>query len=184
MKTKLISLTLFLCSMTCFGQELKFRKSDQKLIVTKGNVVRIEADSAYIISSSRALLLNEKLDELKETRLTNANLQTVNEDLLSKVKEVEKLVTKLLKRMESNAAEMDVDLEQILTDLDKNLVSMKQNNLELDKNNQNLKRQITEMDHTIDRLKKEIRGIWWGGITDKIVVGVLGIGVGLLIAAI
>lgn len=184
MRNTLLILLLLCSSLFSVGQEIKFRNSDQKLLLKKGDLVRIQADTAYIISRSRALLLNEKLGELKSTRELNADLQTLNKDLLSKVKEVEKLVSKLLKRMEANSAEADVDLEQILTDLDKNLISLKQNNTELAKNNQDLKKQIGEMDHTIAKLKQEIRGIWWNGLTDKIVVGALGIGVGFLIGAL
>lgn len=166
------------------GQEIKFRNSDQKLILKKGDLVRIQADTAYLISRERASLLNEKLDELENARKLNADLKTINQDLLAKVKEVEKLVTKLLKRMEDSSAAVDVDLDQILNDLDKNLTALKQNNSDLAKNNQELKKQIGEMDQTINKLKQEIRGIWWNGFTDKIVVGALGLGLGYLIGVL
>ncbi|WP_436517906.1 hypothetical protein [Ekhidna sp. To15] len=184
MKTHYLFIFFFSISISLVGQEIKFRNSDQKLILKQGDLVRIQADTAYLISRERAVLLNEKLDQLENTRKTNAQLKTINEDLLDKVKEVEKLVTKLLKRMESSSAEADVDLEQILNDLDRNLASLKQNNSELAKNNQDLKKQIGEMDQTINKLKQEIRGIWWNGFTDKIVVGVLGIGLGYVIGVL
>ncbi|WP_462247275.1 hypothetical protein [Ekhidna sp.] len=184
MKTHYLSILFLFLSFISVGQEIKFRKSDQKLVLKKGDVVQVQADTAYIISQDRAQLLNEKLDELENARKLNTELKTINEELLSKVKEVEKLVSKLLKRMESSSTEVDVDLEQILKDLDTNLASLKSNNNELTKNNQDLKRQIGEMDHTIDRLKKEIRGIWWNGFTDKIVVGALGLGLGYLIGVL
>jgi hypothetical protein len=182
MKNTILFLLLIVC-LDSFGQEIKFRNSDQKLVLKKGDLVRIQADTAYLISNSRARLLNEKLDELANARVLNTDLQTINQDLLGKVKEVEKLVEKLLKRMEADADEADIDLEQILIDLDKNLESMKQNNSELARNNQDLKKQIEEMDDTISKLKQEIRGIWWNGMTDKIVVGALGVGLGLLIGS-
>lgn len=184
MRTHYLFLLLLFVSSVLAGQEIKFRSSDQKLILKKGDLVRVQADTAYMISQSRALLLNEKLDELGNARRLNADLQTINQDLLSKVKEVEKLVAKLLKRMEASSSEVDVDLEQILNDLDKNLVSLKQNNSNLAKNNHDLKKQIGEMDNTINRLKQEIRGIWWNGFTDKIVVGAIGIGLGYLIGVL
>lgn len=184
MKTHYLYLLLFLMATLVTAQEIKFRNSDQKLIVKKGDLIEVYADTAYIISRSRALLLNEKLDELEKTRKLNTDLKTINDDLLTKVKEVEKLVAKLLKRMESSSAEVNVDLEEILVDLDKNLVSLKQNNSELAKNNQDLKKQIGEMDQTISKLKQEIRGIWWNGFTDKIVVGALGLGLGYLIGVL
>ncbi len=184
MKTHYLIILFLSTTSILFGQEIKFRNSDQKLVLKQGDLVRIQADTAYLISRERALLLNEKLDQLESTRKINTELKTINEDLLKKVKEVEKLVTKLLKRMEASSAEADVDLEQILNDLDKNLASLKQNNSELAKNNQDLKRQIGEMDQTINKLKQEIRGIWWNGFTDKIVVGVLGVGLGYVIGVL
>ncbi|MEP1035561.1 hypothetical protein [Ekhidna sp.] len=184
MRTHYLSFLFMLFSFFLTGQEIKFRNSDQKLVLKKGDLVRIQADTAYLISRERAILLNEKLDQLESTRKINAELKTINQDLLEKVKEVEKLVGKLLKRMEASSAEADVDLEQILNDLDVNLSSLKQNNSELAKNNQDLKKQIGEMDHTIKRLKQEIRGIWWNGLTDKIVVGAIGLGLGYLIGVL
>lgn len=184
MKNYAIVLLLLISSNRILGQEIKFRNSDQKLVLKKGDVVSIQADTAYLISRSRAILLNDKLNELENARELNANLQTINEELLSKVKDVEKLVSRLLERMESNADDANVDLEQILIDLDRNLVSLKQNNSELARNNHDLKKQIGEMDNTIKRLKQEIRGIWWNGITDKIVVGVLAFGVGFLLGSV
>lgn len=184
MRTHYLSIILLLISPLLFSQEIKFRNSDQKLVLKQGDLVRIHADTAYVISRARAKLLNEKLDELANAQKLNANLQTINQDLLDKVKEVEKLVAKLLKRMEASTSEVDVDLEGILNDLDKNLASLKQNNSELARNNQDLKKQIGEMDQTIDKLKKEIRGIWWNGFTDKIVVGALGLGLGYLIGVL
>ena len=184
MKTHYLFFFFFTVSTVLLSQEIKFRNTDQKLILKRGDLVRVQTDTAYIISRERALLLNEKLDELEDARKLNVELKTINQDLLDKVKEVEKLVAKLLKRMEDSSTEVNVDLEQIINDLDKNLMSLKQNNTELAKNNQDLQKQIGEMDQTINRLKQEIRGIWWNGFTDKIVVGALGLGLGYLIGVL
>jgi len=151
------------------------------MLVVKGDVVEVNADSAYIISSSRALILNEKLDELAGARKLNGELKSVNDELLTKVKEVEKLVSKILSRMESDKVDIGNGFDEILSELDKSLDVMKENNKDLAANNINLKQQISSMDNTISKLKKEIRGIWWNGVADKIVVGILGVGVGLLI---
>ncbi len=167
-----------------FSQNVKFRSSDQKLLVSKGDLVEISADSAYIISSSRALLLNEKLEELSTARKLNAELKFVNGELLDKVKEVEKLVSKILKKMDSDSDVVEEGFDDILLELDMSLNVMKENNRELATNNSNLKQQIAAMDDTISKLKKEIRGIWWNGLVDKIVVGALGVGVGFLLGAL
>ncbi|MEP5612436.1 MAG: hypothetical protein ABJP45_09320 [Cyclobacteriaceae bacterium] len=179
---KNIVLLLMLCT-TFLGvsQSKKFRSSDQKMLVVKGDIIEVNADSAYIISSSRALILNEKLDELTSARKLNGELKSVNDQLLTKVKEVEKLVSKILSRMESDKTDIGEGFDDILAELDKSLDVMKENNKDLAANNSNLKLQITAMDDTINKLKKEIRGIWWNGVADKIVVGILGLGIGLLI---
>lgn len=177
------TLLLLMLGTTFLGisQSKKFRSSDQKMLVVKGDVVEVNADSAYIVSSSRALILNEKLDELTGARKLNGELKSVNDELLTKIKEVEKLVSKILSRMESDKVDIGNGFDEILEELDKSLDVMKENNKDLAVNNSNLKQQISAMDDTIGKLKKEIRGIWWNGVADKIVVGILGLGIGLLI---
>ena len=174
---------LLLCGVafSSFSQNRKFKSSDQKMLVVNGDIVEVTADSAYIISSSRALILNEKLDELTKARELNSELKKVNTELLTKVKEVEKLVSKILSRMESDKVDIGNGFDEILGELDKSLDVMKENNKDLATNNADLKHQISSMDDTINKLRKEIRGIWWNGVADKIVVGVLGLGIGLLI---
>lgn len=180
-KKLLLIFSLLVSIFQAESQTKKFRPSDQKMLVKAGDKVEINADSAYIISASRALLLNEKLDELVGAQELNSELKSVNKELLSKIKEVDKLVSKILSRMESDNLEVNADFDQLLIELDANLDSMKENNKELASNNNQLKQQIAAMDATISKLKKEIRGIWWNGLADKIVVGIVGIGIGFII---
>lgn len=174
---------IFFASSALFAQEVRFGSGDQRIKVFKGQTVRIASDSAYVISSDRARLLNERLKELEQAQATNNQLADVNDELLSHIKEIESLVSELLRKMQGDTGEVTLDFETILAELDKSLNTMKENNRVLEDNNKELGRQLTEMKHTIKVLKKEIRGIWWNGITDKIVIGVTGIGLGLLIGS-
>lgn len=184
MRKSFLLLVILGISLSGFSQTKKFRSSDQKMLVKEGDIIEVNTDSAYIISSSRALLLNEKLDELSDARKLNVELKSVNVELLNKVKEVEKLVSKILKKMESDSTVIEEGFDEILKELDQSLDVMKENNRELATNNNDLKQQIAAMDDTISKLKKEIRGIWWNGLTDKIVAGVLGIGIGFLLGSL
>lgn len=181
MRTLSLLLLFTLGSLTVFSQDIRFKKTDQKMLLLKGDLVTVDVDTAYIISKSRADLLNEKLDELSNARKANSELKTVNNELLSKVKEVEKLVSKLLVRMEKEGGDVQLNLEDILNQLNSSLETLKSNNRELAKNNDDLKKSISVMDATIDKLKKEVRGIWWNGVADKVVTGLAGFGIGLIV---
>lgn len=165
-------------------KEVRFGSGDQKVKVFRGQTVRITADSAYVISSDRARLLNEKLKELEAAHQTNTTLANVNDELLTKVRQIEGLVSQLLRRMEGDAEAVNLDMEQILAELDRSLQVLKENNERLEQNNTDLNHQIADMKRTVKLLKKEIRGIWWNGIADKIVAGGMGLGAGLLLAGL
>lgn len=179
--------TLFILVMTLglglSAQNRVFRSGDQKLVAVKGEVVRIEADTAFIISSDRAKLLNEKLDELISAQSLNQSLDASNKELLEKLKHVQDLVDKLIKRMDSDGKDLGNDLDEIMAQLDANLESLKQNNQDLQRTNKDLSTQITTLNVTIKKLKKEIRGVWWNGIADKIVTGLLGVGAGVALTS-
>ncbi|HCX20317.1 MAG: hypothetical protein CMB80_20610 [Flammeovirgaceae bacterium] len=168
-------------SLISSGQEKVFRSSDSKIKVSKGDLIRIDTESAYVISQGQADALNQKLDELVKAGAINEDLKQVNLELLNKVKEVEKLVGKLLKEMKHDGEATEMDLQSIILQLDNGLATLKDNNQRLEDNNQQLQAKIDAMEDIIKKLRKEIRGIWWNGLTDKIVVGAGGLAVGILI---
>lgn len=180
--TLLFIILLFISELS--AQEVHFRQRDQKIMVIKGDLVQIDADTAYVISVTRADQLNEKLYELIHSRKINEELHMINKELLDKVKEVERLVSKLLNRMEEDQAGVSLDLEGIIQQLDASLVTLRSNNEQLAANNKELQGQIKDMDTTIRKLKKEIRGIWWNGVADKVVTGVVGVGLGILLVVL
>ncbi|MTI22981.1 hypothetical protein E1176_18265 [Fulvivirga sp. RKSG066] len=183
--TKSILTSLFFFSLTfCLAQQVVFEEKDHIKEVQRGTTVEIKADTAFVISKTRAMLLNAKLDELKEMRESNLELQNVNKQLLNKVKEVEKLVARLLTKMEATNEDINLDLNQIIAQLDQSLLKLKENNQELASHNNDLKSQINSMEHTIKLLRKEIRGIWWNGVTDKLVVGLAALTLGFVLGSV
>lgn len=174
---------ILMCSVPFMiqAQSKTFHGTDAKLKVAKGDVVTIEAETAYIISQEQAGALNQKLDELVAAGEINQQLKLVNAELLTKVKEVEELVGKLLKQMKKDSQATEMDLQEVLVQLDNGLATLRENNQQLEDNNSQLQSKIDAMDGIIKKLKKEIRGIWWNGIVDKIVVGAGGLAVGVLI---
>ncbi|PTB90918.1 hypothetical protein C9994_16475, partial [Marivirga lumbricoides] len=61
------------------------------------------------------------------------------------------------------------------------LTDLKENNEELKQNNSSLKSEVDKLHELVEKLKKETRGIWWDGLTDKIIVFIGGAGVGALL---
>lgn len=177
-------LVLILTQLAVSGQELHFRVVDKKIKVVKGDIVQIDADTAYVISITVADQLNAKLNELKEARITNEKLVNVNSELVETIKKVEDLTEKLLMRMENGHQEVVADFDALIGQLDSGLTDLKKNNEVLEANNAALQGQIKEMQTTIRLLKKEIRGIWWNGIADKVVTGAAGVAIGILITLI
>lgn len=178
-----MSLFLF-AGINAFAQSVTFRQTDQKLKVYKGDRVEIVADTAFIVSKNRAFLLNEKLAELESARLLNREVFEKHQELKTKVLEIEKLLGNLLQKMENDNNAVKLDFTEILNQLDASLVTLRQNNNELAQHNRDLKAQINTLQSTIKVLKKEIRGIWWNGFLDKIVVGVASLTIGFILGSL
>ncbi len=179
-----LSFALSLAIGAVQAQNVHFRSTDQKVQVVKDDLVKIDADTAYIISKARASVLNQKLEELANMRRTNEELHTLNQAQLDKLKEVERLVTKLLEQTEGGTSDITQNLDVIVNELDGHLKTLKENNAQLAETNKAMEQQIAAMDQTISRLKKNIRGIWWNGAADKLVMGIAGLGVGLVIGSL
>ena len=177
---KLYLLLLVLLSSMAYGQSVKFRPNEDNKKVFKGQTVEIVADSAYVISGELATRLNEQQSELNDLKERFAN---VNSSLTAKITELQGLVNDLMERMESQAEDNDVDLEAIVASLNETIADLQQNNQNLADNNATLEAQITKMKKTIKLLRKELRGIWWNGIMDKIITGTIGIAIGYLLGA-
>lgn len=177
-------LTFALLASFAQAQDIRFRDSDQKIMVRKGQTVKVETDTAYIISKSRANALNEKLTELAQLRENYNTLQGSNRELISKLGEVQELVTRLMQQMEDDHRSVDVNLAAVTSELQSSIDALKENNEQLVSNNEQLEQKIEALNATIRKLKKEIRGIWWNGLADKLVVGLAGVGIGMLIVAL
>jgi len=89
----------------------------------------------------------------------------------------------LIEKMESQTDENNAELEAIVQSLNETIATLKENNEDLATNNATLEQQIDKMKKTIKLLRKELRGIWWNGVMDKIITGTIGIGIGYLLGS-
>lgn len=181
---------LFLYTLLCCitvglnAQNIRFSNNDDFIKVTKGSLVEVKADTAYVVSKGRADFLNQKLDELEEVQnLYNGLLENRNE-LKKEIKIIHKLMTKLSDNLEKDSTVFSNNLTAIVDDLDKTLTDLKANNQTLSQNNTSLQHRTNELKRIVKDLRKETRGLWWNGLTDKLVAFAGGVGIGVLIAAL
>lgn len=177
-----IAVSLLLFVSNCFAQRVVFNNSSDYLKVARGAVVTITADSAFVVSKSRAHYLNERLDELSHVKELYNNLSLKHTTLLDGIKRVEVLLGKLISDEKAATEALDADFEWLLNSLDTTLTSLKRNNTELQSNNKQLETTVTNLKSIEKELKRKARWIWWNGLTDKAIVFTGGVGVGLLIA--
>jgi uncharacterized FlaG/YvyC family protein len=86
--------------------------------------------------------------------------------------------------MVKDSLQIRSSLDIVINDLSKLSEDLKKNNDALGQNNDALKEHIERLNSVIKDLKKELRWIWWNGLSDKIFAFAIGIGTGLLIATL
>ena len=178
-------LMFMLCTLQLrAGQVLEFDRDDHRLKVYHGQIVKIKADSAYVISTERATLLNQKLQELQAAHAANQQLLHVHRELHDKVRAIERLTTQLLHKIQQDKRIIDINMKQIIDALDHSIAVLKSTNAQLQSNNEALNRQLQEMEQTVKHLKKQIRRIWWKSTADKIVVALAAFGAGFVIGGL
>lgn len=183
--TRLLFITFWLgCALSLNAQNINFHKNDDFIKVVEGNIVEIKADTAFVVSKSRAEFLNNKLDELQKVQEMYTGLLDNRNELNQELKTIQKLMTKLAANLEKDSAGLSGNLTVIVADLDKTLVDLKDNNQTLSDNNASLLAKTDELKRIVKDLKKETRGLWWNGLTDKLVAFAGGVGIGILLAAV
>ncbi|UII25368.1 hypothetical protein LVD15_18970 [Fulvivirga maritima] len=181
MKYFILIATLFTLPMHLRAQKLTFKQSDDYIKVKKHDAIIIEADSAFIVSSSRASYINDRLDQLDEIQELYQQLTLNRNRLLGEVKQTRKVLTKVIRNIERDSTTLSNDLIKTITELDTVLTTLRENNQELKDNNQQLARKVTDLEALVDELKKETKKLWWGAMEDKIISFAAGFGVGALI---
>tara|TARA_Y100001972_G_scaffold124247_1_gene173015 strand:- start:800 stop:1354 length:555 start_codon:yes stop_codon:yes gene_type:complete len=181
MKPLATSLFCLILLISAQAQQRTFQSRDSRLKVYYGDTVSILADSAYIVSAAQALLLNEKLLELKAAQLTNQELHATHAELLDRVGEIEQQVSRLLSRLQSEHRVMEENLVLLLSELDQSIAILQQANTELTLNNTQLNDQLALMDQTVRHLRKENRRLGWHHLRDKAAIAILGLSLGYLL---
>lgn len=163
---------------------VKFSSGSDAIKVRKDALIEITADSAYVISGSRASIINQKIVELDSIRAIFNRMATNHNSLLSEVGEVQSLLSLVYEKMQQDSSVMSAQFDQVISDLDQSLINLKANNEQLKTSNKNLQEETTKLKTIVKDLKKETRRIWWDGLTDKIVAFAGGVGIGILVMAL
>ncbi len=107
-----------------------------------GNQVKVEADSAYMVSKKRAAAINQRLDELDSLRSVCSVLMTRNNALSECLSQTYNSLLHLKDELDKDADIQNRHLSSILNDLDKTNADLKSNNLSLKGNNEDFSTQI------------------------------------------
>ena len=180
-------LLIIVINLGCFqvsAQQKQFLNSDSKILVVAGDVVTIKTDSAFVISKTTAQFLNQKLDELAEIQVLYNDIVDNRNELLDQLSNVQSQVSKLSNRLKNEQGKINGDLSTVLSGLDLALDDLKENNQALKANNTQLQAKIVQLENIVKDLRKEIRHIWWNGLTDKLVAFGVGVAAGALIVTI
>ena len=169
---------------TVLSQNINFKQNDDFIKVTRGSIVEIKTDTAYVISTSRAVYINEKLDKLDEIQGLYNNLVTNRNELLDELKNTRGVLTKLVAHVQRDSTLLSDNITELISELDSSLTDLKNNNDELKQNNNQLRTKINQLERLVGDLKKETKHIWWTALGDKFITFIGGVGVGILIAAI
>ena len=181
--TYVLLLSLVFIAPGVLGQ-VTFHTSDDFIKANKGATVRIAADTAYVVSTSRIRYINNQLDNLDSIQLLYNDLVDNRNTLLDELKKTNKVLKRIGELIEADSTVLSNDMAFILRDLSATLNDLKRNNGELKKNNETLEHKSQQLERLVKELRKETKGIWWNGLLDKVVVFAGGVGVGLLVAAL
>ncbi|NQZ78414.1 MAG: hypothetical protein HRT61_20240 [Ekhidna sp.] len=162
-------------------QQPVFHQGDHRLLVYAGDTVAILADSAYIISTVQANLINQRLWALRNAKETNRTLLETNAELIQRANALESKLGKLLRRMNGDHELVDTAFALLLKDLDDHISFLQSSNQMLSATNKQLEEKLADMDQTLQQLRKANRRIGWQNTRDKIAIGLLAFSLGVLV---
>lgn len=184
MKQHILSFYFLLISSIGFSQIKEFKSNDDYARLIHGDTLIVVADTAYVVSITRAEFINQKLDELDEIQTLYNDLTDNRNELLNELKKTHKTLGKLLVHMQGDATYINNDLTTLINELNQSLSDLKTNNETLKNNNVELGSKVAQLQRLVSELKKETRGLWWNGVADKLVAFAGGVGAGVLLVII
>ncbi|MEQ8358009.1 MAG: hypothetical protein RH860_00880 [Cytophagales bacterium] len=181
LKYSLLFFVLIAIAFQANSQQLTFDKNSDLIKAKKGDTIIIKTDSAYVLSGKRADYLNDKLDELDTIKRIYNNQSENHRELIQNIDELDDMIRKLRSDFERDSLILSQNLSNVINEL--NLISedLKENNQMLKVNNTELQKRVVRLQELITELKKEMRGIWWNGIADKVIAFAAGIGTGAVL---
>lgn len=180
---RLLILFLFFCisGMLNAQNTIRFSNNSDSKKVTNGTTVIIAVDTAYVIGKVKAVFIEQKIKELQEIKVLYNNMADNHNKLLDDLTRVQTILEEFKKKVVGDSISISQNFKRLIADLDVSLKELKANNSELKRNNDELKSQVDQLEKIIAQLRKETRGIWWNGLTDKLVAFAGGIGVGMVL---
>lgn len=183
-KALIIALLIMSFSKLALSQIKTFSESDDYLKLQHSDTVIIQSDSAYVLGYLRAEYLNRQLDRLDTIKELYSNVESFKTELNLQISELEKALNQLKNKSKSDSIEIRNSLQEVIIKLESISADLQDNNQRLKNNNIQLQERIEKLNSLIKSLNKELRWMWWNGMTDKILAFSGGILVGSLITLI
>jgi hypothetical protein len=159
--------------------QIKFTDRDTYIKVIKNQVVEIKADTAFVMNKGLVEYFNTKALELTKVQIMHNNQIETNKTLKKELDRTLKLIDELITKIEDDSALINQVLNTTINDLKNTINTLDSLNNAIAKTNSDLKTQNDVLTKLNKKLKKATRGIWWDGVTDKIVAGSIGLVVGV-----
>ncbi len=166
---------------SAYSQVQQFSRNSDLIKAKKGDTIIVLTDSAYVLSGKRADYLNEKLDELDTIKSMYNDQSESRNELIEKIEELDKLIIKLRSDYIKDSVIISQSLNNVIIELGEISTDLRQNNRQLKENNIELQKRVLKLEELIGELKKEMRGIWWNGIADKVLAFTVGIATGAVL---
>lgn len=173
-------LSLLLCSQAVIAQKV-FTEEDDVVKLYKGETIRIETDSAFVIDHKRAIYLNARLEDLNQLKQDYDDVSALHSELIREIDQIESTINKMISRSMRDASILDKELADLFKELDLLIDDLDRNNSELEKNNSALSEKVKKMDEININLKRINRGIWWNGVSDKLFSLGIGLAIGVTV---
>jgi DNA repair ATPase RecN len=160
---------LFMLSTMNIYSQVDFKASEQYKVVYQDDTVTIHADTAFIVSKTLAGYFNRNVLDLQDLKQKYNNLIRDNQKLGKELEKALKLVDNLLKENTAGNEDVVSNLNAKIGELNAIILSLETVNKQLTGTNKNFEAEIKNLKKLNHDLKRLTRGIWWNGITDKLV---------------
>lgn len=183
MKGRLTAIVLMAVSMACGAQVREFGEADEGLTAFRGDTIIIRADTASVVSARVTGQLNANLDEYRALRIRYREVIDSNTLMIGYLRSVQQSIQRVINNQESGQLQLD-ELREVAEGLVEITGDLDQNNAMMGAVNEDLELRIQELEAENDKLKAQIRHLWFDGVTDKLITGGLGVAIGVVLVLV